>query len=319
MALRVVFMGTPELAAEVLRALLAGPHTVVGVVSQPDRPAGRGRQLVSPPVAALAAEHGLPLAQPASVKTAGFREWVRALDPDVAVVAAFGHVLGARALAVPRLGSINVHASLLPRWRGASPIQRALEAGDPETGVSIMQMDPGLDTGPVILVRRLAIDPAETAETLHDRLATLGAEALHEALAALEAGTAVATPQPSDGACYAHVLDKAAADIDWTRSAVTLDRRIRAFHPWPGARTTWAGRDLKILPPVAPLPGAPEVPPGTVVAVGADGVDVACGDGILRVGLLQLAGKRPLDAAAFLAGHRLAPGMRLGGDASERP
>ncbi|TNF29047.1 MAG: methionyl-tRNA formyltransferase [Deltaproteobacteria bacterium] len=309
-------MGTPELAATVLQALLDGPHEVVGVVSQPDRPAGRGKHLVSPPVAALARERGIPLMQPEACKSAAFREDLAAWAPDVAVVAAFGHILGPKALAVPRLGCVNVHASLLPRWRGASPIQRAIEAGDAESGVSIMQMDPGMDTGPVLLERRLALTPDETADTLHDRLAALGAEAIGVALDALEAGTATATPQPELGVTHAPKITKADGVLDWARPAVVLDRQVRAFHPWPGTGTTLDGRVLKVLPPISPLEGGADAAPGTVLAVGPDGIDVACGEGSLRLTRLQLAGKKALDAAQFLAGHRLVPGMVLGADAS---
>jgi len=318
-ALRVVFMGTPELARVVLQALLDGPHEVVGVVSQPDRPAGRGKRMVSPPVAALAKERGLPLIQPDSCRGRDFREAVAAWEPDVAVVAAFGHILGPKALAVPRLGCVNVHASLLPRWRGASPIQRAIEAGDAESGVCIMQMDPGMDTGPVYLERRLTLAPDETAETLHDRLAELGAEAINTALDALEAGTAVATPQPTDGVTHAPKIVKADGAIDWARPAIEIDRQVRAFHPWPGTRTTVEGVALKVLPPVAVRAAARDAAPGTVIAADSDGVEVACGEGSLVVGRLQLAGKKALDAAAFLAGHPLAPGIRLGAGASSEP
>ena len=317
--MRIVFMGTPELAAVVLQALLDGRHEVVGVVSQPDRPAGRGKHLVSPPVAALAREHGLPLIQPASCKGADFREAIAAWSPDVAVVAAFGHILGPKALAIPRLGCINVHASLLPRWRGASPIQRAIAAGDAETGVCIMQMDPGMDTGPVLLVRSLRIASDETAETLHDRLAGLGAEAIGTALDAVEQGTARAVPQPAEGVTYAPRITKADGAIDWTRPAVEIERQVRAFYPWPGTSTQWDGRDLKVLPPVAALAGTPGNAPGTVLEAGADGVDVACGVGVLRLGRLQVAGKKALDVAAFLAGHPLAPGIVLGARASSEP
>ncbi len=317
--MRVVFMGTPELAAVVLQALLDGGHEVVGVVSQPDRPAGRGKRLVSPPVAALARERGLPLIQPASCKGADFREAIAAWSPDVAVVAAFGHILGPRALAVPRLGCINVHASLLPRWRGASPIQRAIAAGDAETGVCIMQMDPGMDTGPVLLVRRLTIAPDETAETLHDRLAALGAEAIGAALDAVERGTARALPQPTEGVTYAPRITKGDGAIDWTRPAVELERQVRAFHPWPGTATHWDGRALKVLPPVTALPETPGPAPGTVLAAGTDGVEVACGAGVLRLGRLQVAGKKPLDAAQFVAGHPISPGIVFGPQASSEP
>lgn len=317
--LRVVFMGTPGLAAVVLGALLDGPHPVVGVVTQPDRPAGRGQKVIPGPVAALARERGLPLAQPASVKTAEFRAWLAELAPDVAVVAAFGHLLGPRLLDTPRLGCVNVHASALPRWRGASPIQAAIAAGDVATGVSIMQMDPGLDTGPVFLTRPVAIAADDTAETLHDKLAEVGGAAALEVLDRLARGAATATPQPSEGATYAPLIQKDAGDLDWREPAEVLARKVRAYHPWPGTRTTLAGQPLKVLPPVGVAPGAaPGAAPGEVLAVGPGGIDVACGEGALRLGRLQLAGKRALEAADFLRGVGLAPGMRLGAELSER-
>ncbi|MCA9513762.1 MAG: methionyl-tRNA formyltransferase [Myxococcales bacterium] len=316
--LRVVFMGTPDLAAAVLRALLDGPHPVVGVVSQPDRPAGRGQRVVLGPVSALARERGLPLAQPSSVKTAEFRAWLAALEPDVAVVAAFGHILGPKLLDVPRLGCVNVHASALPRWRGASPIQAAIAAGDAATGVSIMQMDPGLDTGPVFVTRPVPIAADETAETLHDRLAEVGGEAVLAVLDELARGEAVAVPQPDEGATYAHLIRKDAGDLDFGASAVALDRQVRAYHPWPGTRTTLRGQPLKVLPPVTALATRPAgAAPGEIVTVGPDGVDVACGEGALRLRRLQLAGKKALDVADFLRGADLSPGMRLGGGLSD--
>lgn len=311
-------MGTPELAAASLEALLASRHEVVGVVSQPDRPAGRGKRLVSPPVAALARAEGLPLTQPTSVKTAAFRRWLAALAPDLGVVAAFGHVLGPRALAVPRLGCVNVHASLLPRWRGASPIQMAIAAGDAETGVCIMQMDPGLDTGDVLLTRRLAIGADETADALHDRLAATGAAAIVEALDGLETSALTPTPQPGEGATYAPILGRADGELDWSRPADELARLVRAFHPWPGTRARLRGQVVKILPPARAvgLERAAVASPGAIVAVGPDGVDVACGVGAIRLGRLQLAGKRPVTAEAFASGQRLAAGMAFDSGAS---
>lgn len=315
-------MGTPELAAASLEAVLASRHAVVGVVSQPDRPSGRGKRVVSPPVATLARAHGLPLIQPASVKTAAFRRWVADLAPDLGVVAAFGHVLGPRALAVPRLGCVNVHASLLPRWRGASPIQMAIAAGDAESGVCIMQMDEGLDTGDVLLTRRVAIGADETADALHDRLAALGAEAIVDALDALEVGALAPSPQPDDGVTYAPILGRADGELDWARPAAELARLVRALHPWPGTRARLRGDVVKVLPPVGAIAvdgavrASADATPGTILAVGPEGIDVACGVGAVRLGELQLAGKRPVTAAAFAAGQRLAPGMAFGSGVS---
>ncbi len=312
-------MGTPELAAVQLRALLAGPHQVVAVVCRPDRRAGRGKRLVSPPVAALARAEGLPLLQPTSVKRASFRRWLREHRPDIGVVAAFGHILGPKVLATPPLGCVNVHASLLPRWRGASPIQMAIAAGDARSGVSIMQLDTGMDTGDVLHVASCPIGPEDTADVLHDRLAAIGAEALHVALAALEAGTATATPQPDEGVTFAPILNKADGRLDWREPAAALERRVRAFHPWPGTSTSLDGKILKVLPPIGVADQVGEAAPGHVVAASRHGIDVACGDGrALRLLRVQAAGKRAVDAAAFLAGRDLRPGMTLGAGASSQ-
>lgn len=319
-------MGTPDFAAASLRALLASDrHEVVCVVSQPDRRAGRGKRTVAPPVAQLAREAALPLAQPEGGKAPGgittraFRAWLGGHEPDVTVVAAFGRILGPRLLAVPPRGSLNVHASLLPRWRGAAPIQAALLAGDPETGVCIMQMEAGLDTGPVLVRRATAITDQDTGETLHDRLAALGAQALLETLDALE-GPAPPTPTPQDDArhTYAPTLRKADGDLDWTQPAAAVARRIRALHPWPGTRTRWAGQWLKLLPParVATQTASHAAAAGEVLGWTEGGLLIATGatgDGdAVEVGRLQAPGKRALDAAAFRAGQDLPTGTRLG-------
>ncbi len=320
--MRVAFMGTPEFAAASLRALLTSEHhEVVCVVSQPDRRAGRGKRTVAPPVARLAHEAGLPLSQPEGPKGVGtraFRAWLRGHEPDVTVVAAFGRILGPRLLAVPPRGSLNVHASLLPRWRGAAPIQAALLAGDAETGVCIMQMEPGLDTGPVLLRRATPITDEDTGETLHDRLAALGAQALVETLDALE-GPNPPTPVPQDDArsTYAPMLRKTDGDVDWTRPAQAVARQIRALHPWPGTRTRWAGGWLKLLPPARAVAdvGGRAAQPGEVLGWADGGLLVAAGDGAaIEVGRLQAPGRRALDAAAFRAGQELPVGTVLGGD-----
>ncbi|MFO0749398.1 MAG: methionyl-tRNA formyltransferase [Myxococcota bacterium] len=312
--LDIVFMGTPELARVVLASLLASRHRVVAVVSQPDRPKGRGKELQRPPVGELAAERGLPLLQPEATGSKAFRDWVASHRPDVAVVAAFGHILGPKALAIPRLGCVNVHVSLLPRWRGASPIQRAVEAGDAETGVSIMRMDAGMDTGPVYAMERLAIAPTDTAETLAARAAELGGRALLPVLDALDAGTAVATPQSESGLTIAPMLGKDDADLDWSLPAVVLERRVRAYHPWPGTRTLADGKVVRVLPlaEVGP-PAEAGVPPGTVVRADPKGIAVACGDGAtLVLQTLQAEGRKVLAAGPFLQGFPLRAGMRLG-------
>ncbi len=313
--MRIVFMGTPEFAAVSLRALLGSHHTVAGVVSQPDRPAGRGNAMKPPEVAVVAREHGLPLIQPEAVRTREFRAWLRAREPEIGVVAAFGHVLGPKVLGLPPRGCLNVHASLLPRWRGAAPIQAALLAGDPESGVCIMRMEPGLDTGPVLHRLATPITDQDTAETLHDRLAALGARALLEALDRLEAGPVPAEAQPAEGVTWASPLRRDDADLDFTQPAEALARRVRGLHPWPGTRARLGGQSVKVFPPVAALPpdeATAGASPGTVVAAGPDGVDVATGDGgRLRLMRLQAPGRKPLDAGPFLAGHPLPPGTRF--------
>ena len=317
MPLRVAFMGTPALAAAVLEAVLASRHEVVCAVSQPDRRQGRGKRVLAPPVARLAKERGIPLMQPDRVGTRAFREALSEYGPDVALVAAYGHILGPKLLAVPRLGCLNVHASLLPRWRGASPIQAAVLAGDSASGVTIMQMERGLDTGPMLLRRETALTADETAASLHDRLAALGAEAAVAALDQLEAGTLSPVTQDDALATWAPQLARRDGDLDWSLPAEVLSRRVRGLFPWPGTRTTHRRASsepvfLKVLPPVQVLPGGPG-PEGEVVAASAAGVDVRCGDGVvLRIGRLQAPGKKALEAGPFLAGYPLGPGDGLG-------
>lgn len=295
-------MGTPEFAVPVLEAL-ADAHRVVGVVTQPDRPAGRGRRLAPSPVKQVALEHGLMLSQPHSLRTPEAVAQLSAWRPEVIVVAAFGQILPQDVLDIPPHGCLNVHGSLLPRWRGAAPVAAAILAGDEVTGVTIMQMDAGLDTGPVLAQREELIAPDDTQATLEKRLARLGAELLVETLVAYLAGSLLPRSQPGEGATYAGQLRKEDGWLDWSRPAVELDRRVRAFTPWPGAFTMWRGRRLKVLRAV-PLPAwRGGVSPGTVVAL-AGGVVVATGEGALRLEEVQLAGKRPMDIGAFLRGQR---------------
>lgn len=331
MGLRVVFMGTPEFARASLEAILASAHEVVAVVSQPDRPKGRGQAMQPPPVALCATQRGLPLLQPASCKDVAFRDWVAAFAPDVAVVAAFGHILGPKALAIPRLGCINVHASVLPRWRGASPITAAIQAGDSTSGISIMQMDVGMDTGPVFCTQTIPIAPSDTGETLHDKLAALGGPLVVGVLDALEAGTARATPQPAEGVTHAAKLGKHDADLDWHRTAEALERQIRALHPWPGTRTWLATEPGAALRLVRVLPEARVVAasergafergvPGTILAAGPGGLVVLCGDGqALALEVLQLEGRKPLPVTQLLQGFKLTPGMTFRGEPSGAP
>ncbi len=309
--LRVAFAGTPDFAVPPLEALRASGHELVGVLTQPDRPKGRGQQLAASPVKQAAQRHGLTVLQPQSLKNEAARAEVAALRADVLVVVAYGLILPQAVLDLPRLGCVNIHASLLPRWRGAAPIQRAILAGDAETGISIMQMDAGLDTGPVLLKRRIPIGENDTGGSLHDKLAALGAPALLEALEGLAGGTLRAEPQPSTGVTYAEKLQKAEAPIDWSRDAIAIERQVRAFNPWPVAETRLAGEQLRIFMARAQNEDSNDAAPGTVVAARDDAIVVACGHGALRITELQRAGRRPLGARDFLNSCDLA-GQRLG-------
>ena len=303
MPLRIVFAGTPDFAVPSLRAA-AQRGEVVAVYTQPDRPAGRGRELQSSPVKLEALRRGIPVLQPESLKSEISRDALRALQPDLMVVVAYGLLLPQRILDIPKLGCWNVHASLLPRWRGAAPIQRAIEAGDSETGVCLMQMEKGLDTGPVLLRQSLAIGDSETGGQLHDRLANLGAQVLADGLGLLRAGIRpVPQPQPEQGTSYAHKLDKAEARLDWTQPADVLARKVRAFNPWPMAEAELSGERVRIHGAVA-LPLAHGATPGTVLAAGRDGIDVACGEGALRIRVLQRAGGKAITAADYLNARR---------------
>lgn len=337
--LKVVFAGTPDFAAESLAALLDSPHQVVAVYSQPDRPAGRGRRLTASPVKQLAQAHGLEVHQPASLASQEARDTLASLNADVLVVVAYGLLLPAQILAVPPLGCLNVHASLLPRWRGAAPIQRAIEAGDPESGVAIMQMEAGLDTGPVLREVRTPIDATTTGGILHDRLAALGAEALIATLDDLAAGKAQALAQPEEGVTYAAKLSKAEAELDFHQPAATLAARIRAFNPWPMAWCWHGEQRLRVLMaqaidqgsgnaergqadaagPDSTGPDADIRQPGKVLHASADqdGILVCCGpDGHDRLCLqrVQLPGGKPRPAIDLLTARRdgLPPGTRLG-------
>lgn len=307
---RVIFMGTPAFAVPVLQTLIA-TQTVVGVVSQPDKPAGRGHQLRPPPVALAAAAAGIPVYQPKSLRREEAAAPLRAWQPDVIVVAAFGQILRSHVLHLPPHGCVNVHASLLPRWRGASPIQHALLAGDATTGVTLMGMDEGMDTGPLYVQAAIAIGADDTAATLHDQLAALGAALLRRHLDDILAGRLAATPQPAGGVTYAPLIDKAAGRIDWTGDAAALDRLVRAMTPWPGAFTAWAGESLKVLRAYPTQGDLPAGPPGLVVAT-AEGPVVLAGRGGLRLAEVQLAGKRAMPAAEFVRGRPEFVGSLLG-------
>lgn len=320
--LKVAFAGTPEFAAVALQALLAAGFEVKLVLTQPDRPAGRGMKLQASPVKQLALQHGIPVTQPLSLRldgkypddAAAAREALLAADADVMVVAAYGLILPQWTLELPRLGCLNIHASLLPRWRGAAPIHRAIEAGDAETGITIMKMDQGLDTGDMLLVEKLDIRLDDSTGTLHDRLAALGGRLIVEALKLAACGGLSPTPQPAEGISYAHKIEKAEALLDWSLDAQTLARRVRAFNPFPGAVTSWQGESLKVWAASAEgdQPAGADCPAGSVRNAGADGVRVQTGAGLLRLTELQRAGGKRLPVADFLRGVALAAGDRLG-------
>ena len=301
---RIVFAGTPEFAVPSLAALCAAGHTVVAAYTQPDRPAGRGRQLAASPVKQRALALGIPVEQPDSLRTAAARARLAALEPDLMVVVAYGLLLGPKVLALPTFGCVNVHASLLPRWRGAAPIQRAILAGDAETGVSIMRMDQGLDTGPVYAERATPIGHEESARQLHDRLAVLGAELLVETVPGILKRALTPTPQLTVGVCYARKLEKREARLDWSWPAVELARAVRAFDPWPVAETQWGEVVLRIHRARA-LEAAAGAAPGTVLRAGGDGIDVATGAGVLRLLALQAPGGKVLEAGQFVAAREL--------------
>jgi methionyl-tRNA formyltransferase len=298
--MRVVFAGTPVFAATALKKLLAAKYPIVGVLTQPDRPAGRGRQLTPSPVKETALLHNLPIAQPLSLRTGESQAALAQWRPDVLIVVAYGLILPAAVLQLAPLGCINIHASLLPRWRGAAPIQRAILAGDQVTGITLMRMDEGLDTGPILMQRELTIDSADTSQTLHDRLAQLGADMLLQLLPQLDEGTALPEPQPAVGVSYAAKLDKAEAMIDWRCSALQLERNIRAYQPWPLARGRFAGQDIKILAAKVRLHDSAVVSQvGQIYALEDDALWVQCGSGSLGITLLQRAGRRAVTARDF--------------------
>ncbi len=301
-SLSIVFAGTPEFSVPVLEALLRSQHRVVAVYTQPDRPAGRGRQLAASPIKRVALAHGIQVEQPPTLKDAAAVERLASFSADLMVVVAYGLLLPQSVLDTPRLGCINVHASLLPRWRGAAPIQRAILAGDSESGVTIMQMEAGLDTGPMLLKRSTPIAERETSATLHDRLAELGAQALLDALTSLQ--TIVPEVQPEAGATYAAKIRKEEARIDWSRPAIEIDRMVRAFDPWPVAETRWNGQQLRVWDAL-PRDAGQAATPGQVLACTNEGIDVATGAGTLRLTRVQLAGRSAMSAGEFLNAHRL--------------
>lgn len=303
--MKVIFAGTPEFAAQALAAIIAAGHEVSLVLTQPDRPAGRGMGLQPSAVKKLALAHGLAVYQPVSLKSLESQQYLADFAADVMVVAAYGLILPQAVLDLPRHGCLNIHASLLPRWRGAAPIQRALLAGDAQTGVCIMQMEAGLDTGPVLSSGELSIADDDTAATLHDKLAALGAELIVDALARLPLAPC---PQPDAGVTYAAKIEKAEAPLDWRLPAIQLARQVRAFNPFPGALASFQGNAIKVWGArVSEASGAP----GTILAADRNGIVVACGEGALCLLELQKAGGKRLPVAQFLAGMPLATGSAL--------
>lgn len=310
--MRLVFMGTPDFAAASLEALLKSDDSVVGVVTQPDRPKGRGQILTPSPVKLLAQREQIPLLQPLKMKDPEFLRALSEWKPDLIAVAAFGRILPPAILSLPRLGCINVHGSLLPKYRGAGPIQWAIINGETETGITTMLMDEGMDTGAMLLQESIPITSEDTAGTLSPRLAELGGKLLVETIARLKAGTLVPQPQDSSRATLAPLLKKEDGEIDWASPAIALANRVRGLAPWPGAYTTVAGGDRWAIWRALALPGPATKPPGVVIAITADAIHVATGEGILAVMELQPANSRRMTVSQYLAGHPVTVGLQLG-------
>ncbi len=309
--MKALFLGTAEFACPTLEALLASPHEVIGVVTQPDRPRGRGRKTVPTPVKSLAQNAGLPVYQPEKIRDPAFLKVLHSLRPDIMVVVAYGQILSAPVLAVPPRGCVNVHGSLLPRYRGAAPIVRAILGGETRTGITTMFMDPGMDTGPILLTEETEIGEEDTAGTLHDRLARIGARLLLRTLEGLETNTLTPKPQDSALATLAPKIEKEEARIRWSAPARQTFNQIRAFDPWPGAFTLLAGRVLKLFRPRL-IGDGPKEPPGTIVQASEEGLRVAAPQGVLLIREAQAESRPRMRVSDFLRGNPLAAGARLG-------
>lgn len=312
--MKVIFAGTPEFSVPALEALLAAGHDIVAVYTQPDRQAGRGQKTRTGPVKACAEKHGLAVEQPANLKNSITD--IRNYAADIMVVVAYGIILPPEILEIPRHGCLNIHASLLPRWRGAAPIQRAIEAGDRETGITIMQMDRGLDTGDILALYPVLIEHSDNAQSLHDKLAETGAAAIVEVLGKLNQYQDNATPQPPEHASYARKITTSESNIDWSEDCDTIERRIRAFNPWPGTQTSYEGTRLRIWKAECENT-AHHTAPGTIIAADRTGINIACGTGSLKIHQLQRPGGKPLPAADFLNGMSLATGKKLSSAAND--
>lgn len=309
--MKIVFMGTPDFAAGALKSLIEAGHEITAVVTQPDKAKGRSQELLPPPVKVVALEHGIPVLQPMRIKRPEEVEKLKQYPADIYVVAAFGQILSQEILDIPEYGCLNIHASLLPKYRGASPIQHVIIDGEEKTGITIMQMDAGLDTGDMLYQKEIAISPKDTYASLHDKLMALGGEAIVEALPLLEQGKLVPRKQEDALSCYAHLIDKTMGELDFTKSAEILDRLIRGLNPWPSAYTTYHGKQLKVWE-AEPVESPKAGKPGEILAVEKDAVVVAAGSGALRITSLQLSGKKRMSAHDFLLGVRMTPGEILG-------
>lgn len=311
--MKIVYMGTPDFAAGALRALIEAGHQVAAVVTQPDKPKGRGKEMQMTPVKACALQYDIPVFQPVKVRAPEAVETLRGYGADVFVVAAFGQILSEEILSMPRYGCLNIHASLLPKYRGSAPIQQVILDGEKETGITIMQMDKGIDTGDILLQSVVPIAKRETGDSLHDKLAEAGAKLIVEALQKLEAGMLVPEKQNDEESCYVKMLDKSMGRIDWTKDAARIERQVRGLNSWPGTYTSLHGKTLKIWESEAAdgNDGLGENGPGTIVAVEKDAFYIQTGDGILKVTQVQLEGKKRMEVSAFLRGYQIKAGERL--------